>query len=166
MIFAILMISPLYDNPPTLIASIMKVAAHLEVAFVFCWIIVSDKLNYTTAFVRFLSKKTFITAGKTTYSMYLITPIVVTLICGLTKGGMTFDFPEMVSNYNLVYNCSIEVFDLFIRSSSVTFSSGFRDDLLSYCLFMLKCHFAIYQNSFCRRNVPKKKPNNLETICE
>jgi hypothetical protein len=32
--------------------------------------------------------------------MYLITPTIVTLICGLTRGGLTYGFPEMVSKLN------------------------------------------------------------------
>jgi hypothetical protein len=96
-ILTLLTLSPFYEDPPTIIASFMKVSAHLEVAFVFCWIIIADKLNYRNAFIRFLSKRSFAVAGKTTYSMYLITPIIVTLISGLTRGGLTYDFPDIVN---------------------------------------------------------------------
>lgn len=154
------MLSPLYENPPTLIASFMKVSAHLEVAFVFCWIIVADKLNYKTAFVRFLSKKAFVSASKTTYSMYLITPVVVTLICGLTRGGMTYDFPEMVSNCIVIICRFNDV--LFIRSFSVTCSSRSSDALPSSSRFISKFHFAIYQNWFYRRSIQRKKSNSFK----
>lgn len=102
------MISPFYKKASTLEASIMKVSAHLEVGFVFCWIIVADKLGYKNLFVNFLSKKVFIQLAKSTYAMYLITPIIATLISGLTRSGLSYDFPEMVNKFECSLNLIID----------------------------------------------------------
>lgn len=75
----------------------MKVAAHLEVAFVFSWIIIAEISGYQNRFIKFLSAKFFIRYSKTTYAMYLFTPIVAILTYGLTRNGLSYDFPEIVS---------------------------------------------------------------------
>lgn len=122
-VLAILVISPFYETPPTLIASIMKVLAHLEIGFVFCWIIIADKLDYKNAFIRFLSKKAFNSASKKSYAMYLITPVVATLICGLTKSGLTYEFPEMVSDITSINN-----FNSFIHNPPLSTAHLFLCD--------------------------------------
>lgn len=95
------MISPLYKKAPTVIASLLKVSAHIEVGFVFCWIIAADKLGYRNGFIKFLSKRGFIKNAKSTYALYLITPVVTMLFGGLARSGLTYDFPEMVIDCSL-----------------------------------------------------------------
>lgn len=73
------------------------VASYLEVAFIFCWVIVADTAGYQNLFVKFLSQRFFIRYSKTTYATYLISPIVATLIGGLTNEGLSYDFPIIVS---------------------------------------------------------------------
>lgn len=85
-----------FKNASTFSASLMKVLAHLEVGFVFCWIIVSDVSGYHNALTKFLSQKFFVKLAKTTYSMYLLSPIVTMTIYGLMKTGSTSHFPEIV----------------------------------------------------------------------
>lgn len=57
----------------------------------------ADKLGYKNNFIKFLSKRGFIQGAKTTYAVFLITPVVNILIVGLTSRGLSYDFPEMVN---------------------------------------------------------------------
>lgn len=90
----------LLKNASPLIASLMMVAAHLEVAFAFCWIIVSDVSGYHNHFIKFLSRRIFVSFAKITYPMYLLSPIVTMMLYGLVRTGSTLNFPEIVSLFN------------------------------------------------------------------
>lgn len=97
MILSLIMFGSFYKNAAVHLASIMKIGVHLEVGLVFCWVIIAENSNYQNCFIRFLSKKVFIRYAKTTYTLYLIAPIVTIFLYGLKKSGSTYEFPEMVS---------------------------------------------------------------------
>lgn len=75
----------------------MKISAHIETAFVFCWVIVAEVSGYQNFFIKFLSQRAFIKFGKITYPMYLVTPIITMLVYGISQTGSTYRFPEIVS---------------------------------------------------------------------
>jgi hypothetical protein len=156
------MISPFYKTAPNIVASIMKVSAHLEVGFVFCWIIVAEKLGHKNLFVKFLSKRFFIQVAKSTYSMYLITPIIAILISGLTSNGLSYDFPEMVSENNRSLNLINNVFkNPFFHQKQI---------ILSYAIIKVSSHISFFvtahfETPFC--NLSKyilQKKTSVEKI--
>lgn len=97
LILFVIMFGQLYKSASVLLASIMKIAAHLEVGFVFCWVIVADNSGFKNGFLKFLSKGFFVRDAKITYAMYLVAPIITKLTYGLMKSGGGFDFPDIVS---------------------------------------------------------------------
>lgn len=90
----------------------MKVSAHLEVAFVACWVIIAEKSGYQNLLLKTLSRGGFIRYAKTSYAMFLIGPIVTMLIYGLLSGGSTLNSPEIVSISKFEQASMIETFSL------------------------------------------------------
>lgn len=95
--FIVLMTGPLLKSASVFVASLMKIIAHIDVAFVFCWIIVCDKSGFRNTFISFLSKDVFNRYAKTTYALYLVAPVVVMLLYGISENSGTYSFPEIVS---------------------------------------------------------------------
>ena len=60
--------------------------------------IVADSSEYKNQFINFLSGQYFADANHT-YAIYLLAPIVTTLVYGLTKNGTSYNPPESVSEF-------------------------------------------------------------------
>jgi hypothetical protein len=84
-------------DAPVIVASCLKVVAHVNMGLLFCWVIVVDASGYRNGFVRFLSGSFFVRYAKTTYATYLIGPIVTFSVYGLTRSGTSNDVLETVS---------------------------------------------------------------------
>lgn len=48
---------------------------------------------------RFLSKKIFVKTSKTTYAIYLISPIISNIFVGLSQAGIEIQSPMIVSYF-------------------------------------------------------------------
>jgi hypothetical protein len=91
------MLGMTFKDAPVIVASCLKVLAHVNMGLLFCWVIVADSSGYRNAIVRFLSRDYFIRYAKTTYATYLIGPIVTFSVYGLTRSGTSNDVLETVS---------------------------------------------------------------------
>lgn len=131
------MIGQLYKTAPVWLASIMKITAHLEVGFVFCWVITADVSGYHNQFIKLLSRPGFIRYAKRTYAMYLVAPIVTLMVAGLSRTEFTFNDPEIVS-ITFIWFYSISIY-LNILSPAYRFvcnHEGLQLDFLScHCTF-------------------------------
>lgn len=130
------MTGTLYKSAPVWLASLMMIASHLEVGFVFCWVIVAETLEYQNAFIKILSQPVFTRYAKITYAMYLFTPIVTIIICGLLRTERNYNAPEIVSikSYEvMILNCKIL---LSLDHHFVRNLENHRSDFLSRdCIF-------------------------------
>jgi hypothetical protein len=82
---------------PAYVTSFLVISARIEIALMYCWVIIADVSGYQNTFLRFLSNKYFDQYANTSYSSYLISPIVTNLIYGLTSNGSSLDLTETVS---------------------------------------------------------------------
>lgn len=160
LVLVIVMVGLLFKNSSSLLASFMMVSAHLEVGFVFCWIIVFDVSGYHNYLIRFLSQKFFVRVAKTTYPMYLLSPIITMMIYGLMQTGSTFRFPEIVS----YVKWKIDNYLIFLLSGDNVLCDhqDCRSNIhMVHCLFRssIRQHVEIY---FTKRTVTREDEMKLK----
>lgn len=153
------MLGQLLKKAPVVLASLLKVSAHLEVGFVFCWVIIADNSGYRNVFIQFLSRKFFSRYAKTTYAMYLISPTIATLMYGLSSSAGSFNFPEIVSDpfaFNLLSSINSNVAPLQVIISHVIMK------LAGWLSFLATAHFEV---PFCNlsRYVLRKQSSKAKT---
>ncbi|XP_062553181.1 uncharacterized protein LOC134218266 [Armigeres subalbatus] len=84
-------------NFPYPLASTVMVMVRIFVAWAACWTIIATSAGYSNAVTRFLSSKFFIHTNKLTYAIYLINPLIITAVFGLSDGSANADpIPTLV----------------------------------------------------------------------
>lgn len=149
------MTGTLYKSAPVWLASLMMIASHLEVGFVFCWVIVAETLEYQNAFIKILSQPVFTRYAKITYAMYLFTPIVTIIICGLLRTEGNYNVPEIVSikSYEvMILNCKILLSQIIISYVILKITGRIS--------FLATAYFEVPFCNFSRCVLPKKKSSS------
>ncbi|KXJ79812.1 hypothetical protein RP20_CCG027970 [Aedes albopictus] len=84
-------------NFPYPLASTVMVMVRLFVAWAACWTIIATSTGYSNMVTRFLSSKFFIHTNKLTYGIYLLNPLIITAVFGLSDGSANADpIPTLV----------------------------------------------------------------------
>jgi hypothetical protein len=143
------------------------IAAHLEVAFVACWVIIADTSGYRNHFISFLSHDRFVRYSKRSYAIYLVSPIITLLVYGLCSQEGSLNIPEIVSKK---IACSIFLQEMTkfyfvcisLRSSCATqlINSPAGFPLSSHYISMF--HFAIFHDIRCQRCNHMRKRNKAQ----
>ncbi|CAO1351397.1 unnamed protein product [Diamesa serratosioi] len=92
-IFMSIMVS--FRNVSSIVASFLAMFSHVAIAIIVSWIISADILKFHNSFTRFLSKEIFKTISKITYTSYLVSPMIVMIVFGLTTKGMETTMPAL-----------------------------------------------------------------------
>ncbi|XP_063698043.1 nose resistant to fluoxetine protein 6-like [Culicoides brevitarsis] len=89
--FVLCMHSTTFRRPGEFISILTLVFARWLFAFANAWVLIASSLGYGNWFTRFLSHKYFIYFSRTTYSFYLINPLLISMIYGLADAGTHSD---------------------------------------------------------------------------
>ncbi|XP_055613836.1 O-acyltransferase like protein-like, partial [Uranotaenia lowii] len=78
-------------NFPFPLASTVMVLVRIFVAWSICWTVVATAVGYSNVITKILSCKFFIHTNKLTYGIYLINPLIITTVFGLSDGSIIAD---------------------------------------------------------------------------